>query len=237
MTDTAALKPDATSNPWPRRIGFGLLWLGFSLYAFLGSPPDNPDTFELIKRLSSMDIAGVNPLIVYLFNIMGVLPLLYSAVLYADGRGQKIPAWPFAVGSFFLGAFALLPYFILRQPNPRFIGPKNWWIKIWDARITGILIAVAAITLLYLGLSQGDWSDFVQQWHTDRFIHVMSLDFCMLSLVFPGLIKDDMARRGMDDRDWWRFALPLWGALAYLIVRPRIVASAGVESAGVAARG
>jgi hypothetical protein len=77
----------------------------------------------------------------------------------------------------------------------------------------------------------------VQQWHTDRFIHVMSLDFCMLSLVFPGLIKDDMARRGMDDRDWWRFALPLWGALAYLIVRPRIVESTGVASAGVAARG
>jgi hypothetical protein len=230
MTDTAALKPDSMFNPWPRRIGFGLLWLGFGLYAFLLAPPDKPDTFELIKRLSSQDIAGVNPLIVYLFNIMGVLPLLYSAVLYADGRGQKIPAWPFAVGSFFLGAFALLPYFILRQPNPQFGGRKNWWIKLWDSRITGILIAIAAITLLYLGLSQGDWANFVYQWQHDRFIHVMSLDFCMLSIVFPGLIKDDMARRGMNDRDWWQFALPLWGPLAYLIVRPRIIESDGARA-------
>jgi hypothetical protein len=164
-------------------------------------------------------------LIVNLFNIMGVLPLLYSAVLYADGRGQKIVAWPFAVGAFFLGAFALLPYFVLRQPNPRFGGRKNWWIKLWDSRIMGLVIAIAAITLLYFGLSQGDWSDFVQQWRSDRFIHVMSLDFCLLLLVFPALIKDDMTRRGMDARGWWRFALPLWGALAYLIVRPPIVES------------
>jgi hypothetical protein len=43
--------------------------------------------------------------------------------------------------------------------------------------------------------------------------------------VFPALIKDDMQRRGMDARDWWRFALPLWGPLAYLIVRRSIVES------------
>jgi hypothetical protein len=212
-----------------RRLGFGLLWLGFSLYAFVFAPPNQPDTFELIKRLSSMDITGINPLIVYLFNLMGVLPMLYSCVLYADGRGQKVPAWPFVAGSFFFGAFALLPYLVLRQSNPQLWGPKDWYLKIWDARLTGALVALAAMILLVLGVIQGNWSDFVQQWQSDRFIHVMSLDFCMLSLLFPALLHDDMARRGMSRQYFWLFvAIPLLGSLVYLVVRPPLPADTAV---------
>ncbi|MBE9028529.1 DUF2834 domain-containing protein [filamentous cyanobacterium LEGE 11480] len=215
--------PSHNYRPW--KIGFGLLWLSFSAYAFLFSPPDNPAaTLELIRRLSSIQSEGINPLVVYLFNIMGVLPMMYSCVLYSDGRGQKIPAWPFVVGSFFLGAFALLPYLVLRQPNPQFVGAKGWYLRLWDSKITAIVVAVLGITLLILGVTQGNWPDFVQQWQTERFIHVMSLDFCMLSLLFPFLIKDDMARRGMTDQYFWAFAaVPLLGALAYLVVRPALV--------------
>ncbi|MFM2429611.1 MAG: hypothetical protein RLZZ511_824 [Cyanobacteriota bacterium] len=228
MTPDRSLNSEPKSNlPFgrqPIQLAIALLWLGFSLYAFFLAPPSQPDTLELITRLSTQDLAGINPLIVYLFNIMGVIPLLYSAVLYADGRGQKIPAWPFAVGSFFLGAFALLPYFVLREPNPQFVGVKNRLIRFWDARIIGILIAIAAVTLLVLGLSQGNWADFVAQWRSDRFIHVMSLDFCVLSLVFPVLLQDDLGRRGMADKYFWPIALvPLLGPLVYLMLRSRIV--------------
>ncbi len=72
-----------------RKIGFGLLWLGFVTYAFLLAPPNQPDTFDLIKNLSTGQIAGINPLVVALFNIMGVWPLIYSALLFIDGRGQR----------------------------------------------------------------------------------------------------------------------------------------------------
>jgi Icc-related predicted phosphoesterase len=34
-----------------RKIIFGLLWLGFISYAFFFAPPEQPDTFELIKNL------------------------------------------------------------------------------------------------------------------------------------------------------------------------------------------
>lgn len=214
-----------------RTIGLGLLWLGFSLYAFLLAPPDQPETVDLIKRLSTMDVAGINPLIVYLFNLMGVMPLLYCCLLYADGRDQKLPAWAFATGSFFLGAFALLPYLALRQDNPGFSGVKNWVIRLWDSRITAIVVSVAAMVLFVLGVTQGDWADFVQRWQTSKFIHVMSLDFCMLSVLFPVLLKDDMARRGWDDRRilWAVGLVPFFGALGYLICRPALVAEA-IES-------
>ncbi|MBF2064187.1 MAG: DUF2834 domain-containing protein [Calothrix sp. C42_A2020_038] len=205
-----------------RKTIFWLIWLGFSTYAFVFAPPNQPDTFELIKNLSIGQWQGINPLVVALFNIMGVLPMIYSCLVFIDGRVQKIPAWPFALGSFGVGAFALLPYIALRESNPHFLGQKNTFIKILDSRVTGILLSVGAIILIVYGIAQGNWSDFVQQWQTSRFIHVMSLDFCLLCLLFATLVGDDMARRGMNNQGlfWWLVTfVPLFGALIYLCLR------------------
>jgi hypothetical protein len=205
-----------------RKIAFGVLWLGFIVYAFVFAPPDSPDTFELIKNLSTGQWQGINPLVIALFNLMGIWPMIYSAVLFTDGRGQKIAAWPFAVASFAVGAFALLPYLALREPNPQFTGKKNALIKLLDSRMTGVVLTLAAAILVTYGLRSGDWVNFVQQWQTSRFIHVMSLDFCLLSLLFPTLLKDDMAHRGWQNQQlFWFFAMiPLFGSLVYLCVRP-----------------
>ncbi len=207
-----------------RKIIFGLLWLGFVSYAFFLAPPDNfPESLELIKNLSTGNWQGINPLIISLFNIMGIWPFVYSAVVFFDGRNQKIPAWPFASAAFGLGAFALLPYLALREPNQTFIGEKNSFLKILDSRILGILLTIGTGVLFIYSL-QGDWADFVQQWQTSRFIHVMSLDFVMLSLLFPTLLGDDMTRRGWQNNQlFWLFAIiPLFGPLIYLSIRPSL---------------
>lgn len=207
-----------------RRFGFGLLWLGFVSYAFLLAPPNQPDTFDLIRDLSTGQWQGINPLIVALFNLMGIWPMIYACMVLIDGRDQRLSAWPFVVGSFGLGAFTLLPYLALRQPNPHFTGPKTILIKLLDARLTGVLLAIAAVGLLGYGLLYGDWSEFVTQWQTRRFIHVMSLDFCLLCLLFPTLLGDDMARRDWRDRRvfWVVALLPLIGPLLYLMLRPSL---------------
>jgi hypothetical protein len=217
-----------------RKIGFGLLWVGFIAYAFLLAPPDRPDTLELITRLSRGDIAEINPLIVALFNIMGLWPIAYSSLLLVDGRGQKIPAFPFAIASFALGAFALLPYLALRQANPTFSGPKDGLLKALDSRLLGILLTVGAIALVLWGFARGDWSDFAQQWQTSRFIHVMSLDFCLLSLLFSALLGDDLARRGLEHRlaFWGVVLIPLFGPLLYLSLRPPLAKEGEEEIPG-----
>ena len=204
------------------RIGFWLVWIGFVMYAFLLAPPDRPDTFDLIKHLSTGQIAGINPLIVALFNLMGILPMLYSCLLLIDGRMQKIPAWLFAMASFAVGAFAIVPYLALREPNGTFSGKKTWWLKVLDSRWLALALAIATLGLLVYGISQGDWTDFGEQWRSSRFIHVMSLDFCLLTVLFPALLRDDMARRGLtDDRVFWTVTLlPLLGAIGYLVLRP-----------------
>ncbi len=207
-----------------KKIAFIVLWLSFVTYAFFLAPPEQPGTFELIKNLSTGVWDGVNPLVIALFNIMGVLPMIYSCLLFIDGRGQKISAAPFALISFGVGAFAILPYLFLRQPNPEFPGNKNWFIKLLDSRITGVLLLLSTVGLVGYGLINGDWANFVGQWQTNRFINVMSLDFCLLCLLPSVLISDDMARRNMDNSAlfWITALLPLFGSLIYLSVRSPI---------------
>ncbi|MEO8893813.1 MAG: DUF2834 domain-containing protein [Coleofasciculaceae cyanobacterium] len=209
-----------------RKTGFWLLWIGLVTYAFVFAPPDQPDTIELIKNLSTGKWDGINPIIVSLFNIMGVWPLIYSAVTFIDGRQQKIPAWLFSTASFGVGAFALLPYLALREPNQEFIGSKNLFLKILDSRWLGIFLTIGSLVLLSYGLFNCNWADFIQQWQTSRFIHVMSLDFCLLCLLFPALVGDDMAKRGLKNSSlFWLVILPLIGPLLYLCLRPPLIES------------
>jgi hypothetical protein len=205
-----------------KKIGFWLLWIVFLAYAFLLAPPDQPDTLELIKNLSTGQWQGINPLVVAIFNLLGVLPIIYCCLLLIDGRGQKIPAWPFALGSFGAGAFSLLPYLALREPNINFTGQKNLLLKLLDSRWLGLILTFATGSLLAYGLLGGNWGDFIAQWQTSRFVHVMSLDFCLVCLLFPALLGDDLARRGIKNPQvFWAVSLvPLFGPLAYLCLRP-----------------
>jgi hypothetical protein len=121
-----------------------------------------------------------------------------------------------------VGAFALLPYLALRQPNQEFTRSKDIVLRLLDSRWLGIALTLGALGLLSFGLLKGDWGDFIQQWQTNRFIHVMSLDFCLLCLLFPALLGDDMARRGLKNSQlFWAVALvPMIGPLLYLCLRP-----------------
>lgn len=209
-----------------QKIGFGLLWLGFSLYAFVLAPEDQTNSLELMQRLATMSWEGINPLVIALFNLMGIWPMIYGGVLFADGCEQKIPAWPFASLSFAFGAFALLPYLALRQsPQPELAGENNRNLRFWDSRGLGIGLLVGAIALLVFGILRGDWADFIQLWQTSRFIHVMSLDFCMLSLLFPAVLIADLNRRGLSTQTplfWGAVLVPLLGPLLYLSLRPSL---------------
>lgn len=215
-----------------RRLGLTLVWLGFLMYAFVLAPPQDPDTLALIQHLATGEWRGINPAIVALFNLMGVWPLAYGSLALIDGHGQKIPAWPFVVGSMGLGAFLLLPYLILRTPGTAAIAGQSYpqpqsrlrrWLLGWvESRWWGAGIFLGGLVLVGYGLGAGDWGDFLHQWQTSRFIHVMTLDFCLLWLLVPTLLGEDMARRGLYKPGVLALitALPLVGIGAYLILRP-----------------
>lgn len=205
-----------------RRLSLTALWLGLIIFAFGFAPPPDPDTFELIKRLSTGEWQGINPIVIALFNIMGIWPLAFGAVLLVDGRGQKIPARPFWIASFFLGAFALLPYLILRQPNPQPPGELPKSVKLWESPWVGRGLLLGAIACGVGAIGWGDWGDFVHQWQENQFIAVMSSDFLCLCLSFPFLVGDDIQRRAVTQSQTLRrlSLFPLFGALIYLCIRP-----------------
>jgi hypothetical protein len=206
------------------KISLISLWIIFTIYAFFFSPASDPNTLDLILNLSTGKWQDINPLLISLFNLMGILPMVYTCFLLIDGRGQKIPAWLFATASFGLGAFALIPYLIFRQPNPNWTGEKNNWLKIADSRWTGIVLLVMFLVILGRGVFTGDWNDFIQQWHSSKFINVMGLDFCCLNVLFLALLPDDLNRRDIQNKSfYWSIAsIPLIGSLLYLCLRPQL---------------
>lgn len=213
-----------------RKLVLWLVWFGFIVYVLLFAPPLKPDTFQPIQTLLAGQIPGINPVIVSLFNLVGIWLLIYSCLVFTDGRMQKLPAWAFMLASAGLGVIALIPYLALREPNQSFSGVKDAWIELLESPLTGVILTLSTLFLLAYALLFGDWSAFVQEFQTNRFIHAMSLAFCLFGLLFPfpTLLSDDMARRGLTSNSqlFWLVALiPLFGPLAYLCLRPRLLES------------
>jgi len=205
-----------------KKIAFWLIWGGFIAYVFLIAPPIQPDTLKLLQNLFTGQWQLINPIVLSEFSLVGICLLMHSCLMFFDGRMQKIPAWSFVLASVGTGVIGLLPYYALREPNQEFSGSKDSWLKILDAHATGIILSLSAIALLAYGLFFGDWGNFVEQYQTSKFIHAMTLAVCLLVLLLPALLGDDMARRNLKNPlVFWAVALlPLFGPLAYLCLRP-----------------
>lgn len=204
-----------------RKIGLWLLWIGFIVYGLFLSPPIAQDLARLGNVLSG-NWTSINPLIIALFSLIGMWIMIYSCLIFADGRMQAIPAWPFVLASLGSGVLGLIPYLALRDDQPTFAGRKDGWLQFWDTRRTGVLISLSTLLFLGYGWLAGDWNSFIHDFLTSRFIHLMSLAFVLFGLLFPVLLGDDMARRGLFNTNlFWSVALvPLLGPLVYLCSRP-----------------
>lgn len=208
-----------------RKIAFWLLWVGFIAYILLLSPPLHLEqTLTLLKNIFTLNFAEINPIILSLFALIGIWLLIYSGLLFIDGRMQSIPFYPFALASIASGVIGLIPYLALRNPNQEFSGQKDAFLNLLDSRSFGIVLSLSTIPLLAYGFGFGDLSVFVQQFVSDRFIHGMSLAFCLFCLLFPTVLGDDMARRSWNNPQifWTVTLLPLIGPLIYLCLRPSL---------------
>ncbi|MFB2935916.1 DUF2834 domain-containing protein [Aerosakkonemataceae cyanobacterium BLCC-F154] len=205
-----------------RKIALWSLWAGFILYILLFAPPVQASTLTLLKNLFTGDWLEINPIIFSLFSLVGIWLLIYSCLMLIDGRMQKIAAWPFLLAGIATGVMGLIPYLALREANQEFSGKKDILLKLFDSRWTGLILTISTIILLIYGLTMGNWQDFIVQFKTSRFINGMSLAFCLFYLLFPTLLGDDIARRGVENKPILQLVslIPLLGALFYLCWRP-----------------
>ncbi|MBW4441602.1 MAG: hypothetical protein KME10_10285 [Plectolyngbya sp. WJT66-NPBG17] len=212
-----------------RKLGLWLIWLDFIVYVVWFAPPLRSNLLQPIQTLLSGQIPLLNPVVISLFSMVGIWLLIYSCLIFADGRMQRIPAWGFMLASIASGTIGLIPYLALREANEEFSGGKDVWLSVLDARSTGVILTLSTLVLLGFAIVFGDWSAFIRSFQTDKFIHAMTLAFCLFALLFPypTLLSDDMARRGLmrQSQFFWLVALvPLFGPLAYLCLRPGIPA-------------
>ncbi|MEH2250906.1 hypothetical protein [Nostoc sp.] len=206
-----------------RKVALWLLWVGFIAYILLLAPPLHlEETLMLLKNIFTLQWLAINPIILSLFSLVGIWLLIYSGLLFIDGRMQRIPFWPFALASIESGVLGLLPYLAFSEPNQEFSGQKDAFLRLLDSRSFGIVLSLSTVGLFAYAFALGDWGDFVQQFQGDRFINGMSLAFCLFCLLFPTILAHDMACRHWNNPQmFWAVAfIPLLGPLAYLCLRP-----------------
>lgn len=205
------------------------IWIGFTAYTLQLAPLDRAYTWYVGQKLLTCQWQDLNAFLPAIFWFMGIWSMIYGCLMFADGRMQSFRAWPYFFGSNFTGVMTLLPYLIFRRSHQEFEGEKDQWLRMFDQRSMGFLLFGLTIVLLAYAWIAGDWQDFVQQFHNRAFVHLISLDFCCMQLIFPitTLFEDDMARRGWHDaRIYWLVVLlPLFGPLLYLCVRPPLPTS------------
>lgn len=209
-----------------RRLLLATIWAGFVGYTLWLAPLDQPFTWSFAHNLVTLQWGEINAYLMAIFWMMGVWPMIYACLMSADGRMQPFPAWPFFVVSNLVGVIGLIPYLLVRQRNATFCGKKDFWLDLLDRRSTGVALLLTTLTLIAIAIAVGNWSDYVRQFYSYAFVHLITLDFCLMGLIFPltSLLDDDMQRRGgyRPGRFWAIALVPLFGPLLYLCWRPAL---------------
>lgn len=157
---------------------FLIVWLLLIGYAVFLAPGGETD--PVMASILSGDFGVIDPLVLAVFNSLGLFPLMFVTLLLLNDR-QKWPAWPFALLSFGIGAFALLPYFAfgnrqkdrgLRTPEwlARFLASKFWLIVL-------MLFWVINTLTLFQGFSLAAYQE---AFFASGLVSVMTVDWFVL---------------------------------------------------------
>jgi hypothetical protein len=173
------------------RVLLAIGWLILLIYSFILAPVPYEDGMALVE-MAKGNIMDKDPLLVSVFNLMGVIPMMMAVLLLPIGRVRKLPSWPFVVLSFMSGAFALLPYFIFGPGKRKDSKKGGRFFKVLGGRIVSVSILTMIILLLIFGLIMGNPSDYWRLFLNDRSVHIMTFDFIILLLLLPMAVVFNM---------------------------------------------
>ena len=160
----------------------------------------------------------------FFYESLGVWPLVYTCILLVDGQNQRFNGGVASLLSMVLGGFVLLPYCALRRSSNSAKYKLNFLVRVFDSQTISVLLILTTISLVLFATIFGDFHLFIHAFQTNRFIHIMSIDFFVVSWLFPYLIPDDLKRRKMiTNQEFQTYFplcfLPLIGPLIYLYRR------------------
>ncbi|KAL0445105.1 UNVERIFIED_CONTAM: hypothetical protein Slati_2233200 [Sesamum latifolium] len=224
---------------WTTSLLLFAFWAGLMYYVFFLAPDQTPvtDVYFLKKLLNLKGDDGfeMNPVLVAEWYIMGLWPLVYSMLLLPTARSSKskIPVWPFVTLSFFGGAYALIPYFVLWKPPAPPVEEselRRWPLNFLESKLTAAITMAAGLAIMVYAFSSGGdlWKEFYQYFKGSKFIHIMTIDFGLLSTFAPFWVYNDMTARKWDGKGSWLLPLsliPFLGPALYLLLRPSLSAA------------
>jgi len=137
-------------------------------------------SYSLISMVSnrtvSLDFLALfqlqgDPLLVMVFNMLGVFPIYYVFVLSTYEKQKSFIYILFGLG-FMLGAFAIIPGLLLLKGNQKSLKPFQE--KMF------ILLPILLLLMSIIGVLFGNISDYIQLFLKDQFVHIMTIDFFVL---------------------------------------------------------
>ncbi|MFC0525060.1 hypothetical protein ACFFGV_15880 [Pontibacillus salicampi] len=192
------------------------LWLLFISYAFFLAPIEGgKDVF--LQHLFSAQYT--DPLLMTVFSLLGIWPAVYCILLLENDRAS-IPAWPFALGSFVAGAFTILPYFVFHIEKRRVKNRTPERARLFlSNRGLYILLLLLTVVLMAFGLYYGDVNVYADMFMQSRFVHVMTIDFIVLTLLsMVAIAHHAYYLHERSQKLWWLGLIPIIGALIYLLI-------------------
>lgn len=146
------------------------------------------------------------------------------SILLVDGQNQPLNGTLTTLLAMALGGFIILPYMGLRRSENAKKYRTNIFVRIFESKLLVILLMVLTIGCIAFGLKFGYTSAFLHEFRSNQFIHIMTIDFFVVSFSFPELIADDLKRRNMNQKNQCQFYsrlcfVPLMGPLIYLYQR------------------
>lgn len=180
--------------------GWVAAFVAFVVYAILGAPPDDPAlTAALVKGTFTGRFGSVDPAIAAVFATLGVVPALASTLLLRDGARRRFPVWPFALGMFAVGAFALLPWLALRgafgtRAEERPAGAVR---RLVARPAVGWALLLALVALLAWGLLAGSATAYAHAFATTSMVNVMTVDLLVCAGLLMVLVEEARTRDGV----------------------------------------
>lgn len=196
-----------------------LVWAGWGAllgYALVVAPSAADDT-QLLETLLSPDALESQRVFASLFNLMGVYPAIYAALLLPRAPKGKPKAWPFVVASFAFGAFALLPYFAFTlDADTETQGDTG----VLESKLFAASLVAASAGLVGFAATAGPdaWGSYTELFRTSTLANVTTVDFVTLSAWAPFWCMRDAEARGAPKPSALT-AIPAVGPAVYLLKR------------------
>ncbi|GGO06506.1 hypothetical protein [Saccharibacillus kuerlensis] len=198
------------------RVLLFVVWLAFVVYALFFAPGAGGGEDPWFGRL--LTLQADEPSLLAMFTLLGLFPMTYACLLLRhDDRG--VPAWPFVLLSFGLGIFALLPYYILTShthAGSHDLRLSEGIRRTAESQVTHGILFLLTLVVMGWGLLAGDLGVYMEAFHTSQFVHIMTIDFFLLTLLSAYAIYTGSRRRWMPQAIALLGFIPILGLLIYV---------------------